>query len=136
MLPYIDLGMIEEEGTIAYYLSFSRALIFSAIKSPILQTALKATAAPGSRFSLQLNSARAIKHLASGKPDRTARYTIFAQAFQKINPMPARTLRRTDQLYETTFLALHGQDAGGPYRESFSLYALELQVRLCCVGVA
>ena len=138
MLAYIDLSQIEEDGTLAYYLSFSRALIFGATKSPILQAALTATAGSGSKFQLRLNRARAIKQLASGKPDRAARNTLFAQAFRAIHPMPARTLRRTEQLYETILLGERAQDAGGPYRESLAAYAAELQVcavRAVCVCV-
>ena len=36
-------------------------------------------------------------------------------------------LRQSDELYEVTFMGEHAQDAGGPYRESFAIYAVELQ---------
>lgn len=36
-------------------------------------------------------------------------------------------LRRSDKLYNVTFMGEHSQDAGGPYRETFAIYAAELQ---------
>ena len=40
---------------------------------------------------------------------------------------PPRDLRKKDKLYNCVFLGERSQDAGGPYRESFSMYAQELQ---------
>ena len=41
--------------------------------------------------------------------------------------VPVVNLRRSDKLYNVIFMGEHSQDAGGPYRESFAIYAAELQ---------
>ena len=39
----------------------------------------------------------------------------------------ASSLRRSDKLYTAQFMGERAHDAGGPYRESFAMYAQELQ---------
>jgi hypothetical protein len=41
--------------------------------------------------------------------------------------VPTSQLRRADKLYTTQFMGERAHDAGGPYRESFAMYAQELQ---------
>lgn len=45
--------------------------------------------------------------------------------------MHPRGLRTHSKLYNCVFMGERSQDAGGPYRESWSMYAQELQVRVC-----
>jgi len=60
-------------------------------------------------------------------PDHEGRYTIFSQAFRTMHFMPARRLRQAERLYNTIFMGERSHDAGGPYRESFSVYCAELE---------
>lgn len=46
-----------------------------------------------------------------------------------MNNMHPRVLRVSGKLYNCLLLGERAQDAGGPYRESWSMYAQELQVR-------
>ena len=46
----------------------------------------------------------------------------------QMNNMHPRTLRAHTKLYNCVFMGEQAQDAGGPYRESWSMYAQELQV--------
>jgi hypothetical protein len=61
--------------------------------------------------------------------DVEGRFMMFSQAFRQIHPMPPSSLRRADKLYTCTFMGERSHDAGGPYRESWSCYCNELQVR-------
>lgn len=47
-----------------------------------------------------------------------------------MNGMHPRNLRTHSKLYNCVFMGERSQDAGGPYRESWSMYAQELQVWL------
>lgn len=46
----------------------------------------------------------------------------------QMNTMHPRSLRTHSKLYNCVFMGERSQDAGGPYRESWSMYAQELQV--------
>lgn len=46
----------------------------------------------------------------------------------QIHPMHPRVLRTPKKLYNCLFMGERAQDAGGPYRESWTMYAQELQV--------
>lgn len=46
-----------------------------------------------------------------------------------MNTMHPRALRTRNKLYNCMFMGERAQDAGGPYRESWSMYAQELQVK-------
>lgn len=48
----------------------------------------------------------------------------------QMNGMHPRGLRTHSKLYNCVFMGERSQDAGGPYRESWSMYAQELQVWL------
>lgn len=129
-IPYINLAEVKE-GRISSVLSSCRGLIFEHIKEPILASALDETIGNGGKFELRLSRSRARKYISLGVPDHDARFTVYAQAFRQMRDLPASVLRRAKvgdgQLYTTTFMGERSQDAGGPYRESFAMYAQELQ---------
>lgn len=126
-MKFIDICMSDKPWSIAYSLLRCRGIILEAVKLPFWEDALTASSCPGSKFELRLSRSRAIKHARTGLPDHDARFMTFSQAFRVMHPMNPRSLRRSDQLYSTILLGLHAQDAGGPYRESFAQYCIELQ---------
>jgi hypothetical protein len=98
-----------------------RGLIFHCIKWKIFEQALTATKGPssGSNPDLQLplsrSRARKFAQLLQ-RPDREARWTVFAQAFRILHFLPPEALRTAHKLYNTKFMGEHAVDAGGPYR--------------------
>jgi len=78
-------------------------------------------------FELRLSRSRARKFARKGIPDYEGKWTIYSQAFRVIHAMPSYQLRKSVRLYNTIFVGEYAQDAGGPYRESFDLYAQDLQ---------
>jgi len=44
-----------------------------------------------------------------------------------MNPMPASRFRKRGKLFTAIFVGEHSQDAGGPYRQTFSTMAQELE---------
>ncbi|CAM9209278.1 unnamed protein product, partial [Hapterophycus canaliculatus] len=104
-------------------------LIFRAIKEPVLLSALSNTAyADGGQFDLHLSRSKAARHIHLGHTDVEGRWSVFGQAFRQMNSMHPRCLRTHSKLYNCVFMGERSQDAGGPYRESWSMYAQELQV--------
>ena len=127
-IPFFDLCMKDKPWTISYLLTSCRGIMFDMTKRPLWDKALSQTMSSStSQFDLKLSRSKAIKHMRTGVPDHDARFMIFSQAFRQIHPMPPTSLRRTDKLYNTVLMGERAQDAGGPYRESFAIYAQELQ---------
>jgi len=129
-LPLVDLCAGDQPGSLASLLSSCRGLIFSSVKTPVWETALAATQGGGGQFELRISRSRARKHASLGVPDHDARFMVFSQAFRQMHPMPPAQLRRSEKLYTAQFMGERSQDAGGPYRESFAMYAQELQSTL------
>jgi len=127
-ISLVDLCMTDRPWSIAYLLATCRGLIFECTKSPCWDEAMQETCSQsGGQFELRLSRSRAAKHIRTGVPDHDARFMVFSQAFRQMHTMPAASLRRADKLYNTVLMGERAQDAGGPYRESFAIYALELQ---------
>ena len=126
-IPFVDLCMVDRPWSVAYLLAACRGLMFETTKRPCWEAAVLATASPGSQFELRLSRSKAAKHIRTGLPDDDARFMVFSQAFRQIHPMSPSILRRTEKLYNTILMGEKAQDAGGPYRESFAMYAQELQ---------
>ena len=127
-IQYIDLCMIDKTWSVANLLTLCRGLVFEVTKTPIWETALDATASnSSSKFDMRLSRSRAAKHKRTGLPDNEARWMVFSQAFRQMHTLAPSTLRRSDQLFYTTFAGERAHDAGGPYREAFAMMYLELQ---------
>lgn len=117
--PFADLSCPSPvTGSLAHLLLKYRGLIYEAVKSNPLSSALDVTANTNgnNQFDLVLSRSRARKHVQTGLPDRDARFTVFAQAFRAMHGMPPARLRRGDKLYSTKFMGEHAVDGGGPYR--------------------
>lgn len=116
-LPFIDMRKGQNlSGTLAYYVSTFRELIFESVKTFPFDQALQTTASNGGVFDLPLSRFKARRFAAEGKVDAEGRWTVFSQAFRVLHVMPPAQLRRDNKLYTTKFIGEHAQDAGGPYR--------------------
>lgn len=123
-----NLNDYKKMGSMSHLLCRHRGLVWLGSSQDLISTALNNTRTQSySQFGLAVSRSRAKKHINAGECDHNARFTIFGQAFRIIHPMPPSTLRRTDKLYEVTFMGEYAQDAGGPYRETFDMYMEELQ---------
>jgi len=122
---------VDQKWSLAAMLSRCRGLIFSLLKKPIWDRALRASSNPVSMFDLQLSRSRAAKFSRENdEPDHTGRFMCFSQAFRRMDPMNPSSLRvprETDRMYNCIFMGERSHDAGGPYRESWSQYAAELE---------
>jgi hypothetical protein len=126
-LPFIDLGIISKKWSIAALLASCRGLIFNEVKKPIWKAALDATNQGGGEFELRLSRSRASKYSNMGLTDTEGVWSTFSQAFRQMHPMNPQSLRRSNKLYNCVFMGERSHDAGGPYRESWSMYCTELQ---------
>ncbi|CAM9672779.1 unnamed protein product [Choristocarpus tenellus] len=106
-----------------------RGLVFRCVKEPVWEAALNATKSNGHNgtFDLYLSRPKAARHIHVGEVDLEGRWSVFGQAFRQIHVMHPRCLRTNAKLYNCVFMGEHSQDAGGPYRETWSIYAQELQ---------
>ena len=124
--------MINLDATDGYMLKLiaaNRGFLFGIMKDELFESALSdnSDSSDKSTFELRLSRSRARKFARQGIPDYEGKWTIFSQAFRVIHSMPSYQLRKSERLYTTIFVGEYAQDAGGPYRESFDLYAQELQ---------
>ena len=131
MLPYVDLSLVDKAWSFGALLAHCRGLILSLLKLPLWEKALLDTEVASSMFDLKLSRSKAAKFSqTSEEPDHTARYMCFSQAFRQMNSMPNSRFRppqSTDRMYNCIFMGERSHDAGGPYRESWSQYAQELE---------
>jgi hypothetical protein len=127
VLPLIDLGTIDKAWSMASLISRCRSLIYTMLKQPVWQNALESTQGASATFELRLSRSKALKFAGSGKTDDEGRFMVFSQAFRQIHPMQPRGLRRADKLYNVFWMGERSHDAGGPYRETWSVYCNELQ---------
>lgn len=126
-IAFVDLCMVDKPWSIARLLSGCRGLIFRCIKLPIWQNALDATTSGGGEFELRLSRPRASRFAQRGEVDHEGRHTVFSQAFRQMHTMPPSNLRRSNKMYRCTLMGERAHDAGGPYRESWSMYSADLQ---------
>ena len=119
-LDMIDLSLIEQSGSIANNLNLCRRYILSCVKSDLITAGFLSTERSGSQFQLTLSRMRALKYAKKGECDLEGRWSVFGQAFRSIHGLPSSSLRRKEQLWTVIFVGEHSQDAGGPYRESWS----------------
>lgn len=110
-IPFIDLNRNENNipGSLSALLFSNRDLILEAVKKPVFEESLTRTEAKGGQFELRLNRVRAIKFFQAGKCDEEGKWSVFAQAFRAIHPMPPATMRRSDKLYTVKLLGERAQ---------------------------
>jgi E3 ubiquitin-protein ligase HERC2 len=130
-LPFIDLtkglNSTPLSGSLVALVMSNRHLLFEVIKKSPFEESLTRTEVSSGQFEFIINRVRAIKLAGAGKCDIDGRWSVFSQAFRKMHVMSPSCLRRSDKLYSVKLLGERAQDAGGPYRESFDMYAQELQ---------
>lgn len=118
-------------GTLSNMLSIYRGLIYNTVKDIMLAQGLDSTAVISQKFILNLSRSKCRKFSNYNQNvDSNGEWSLFSQAFKVIHKMKPTYLRRRSQLYDTVFMGEHSHDAGGPYRESFAVYAQELQSTL------
>jgi hypothetical protein len=110
--------------TIAELLRRCRFYLFAWVKDNFIAKTMTSTgggeASSTTKFELVISRSRALKFVAQGEVDNTGRWSVFGQIFRRVHGMPASTLRRTGQLWETVFAGERSHDSGGPYREAWS----------------
>ncbi|CAM9310758.1 unnamed protein product [Chrysoparadoxa australica] len=126
-LPYIDLCQVNRPWSAAALLSRCRGLVFRSVKDPLWQATLTATQSSGGSIDLIVSRSKAAKHIHATEVDTEGRWCVFSQAFRQMHPMHPRLFRRPDKIYNCILRGERSQDAGGPYRESWSTYCQELQ---------
>lgn len=131
-LDIIDLSLIEQSGSIANNLNLCRRYILSSVKHDLITAGFSSTERSGSQFQLTLSRMRAMKYAKKGECDMEGRWSVFGQAFRTIHGLPSSSLRRKEQLWTVIFVGEHSQDAGGPYRESWSSMC---QVRITLIVI-
>jgi hypothetical protein len=130
-LPLVIAASIAKQGlhspddgaTLLTLVSGARHLLFGAVKQELWDNGLSKTQeSGGGQFDLVLR-----RSLDRSKGPVNYKHTFFGQAFEKMHPMDPAKLRQQRQLWNAVFAGFRSHDAGGPYRESFSLFCSDLQ---------
>jgi len=126
-LPLIDLSRYDAPNSTANALSRCRYLVLGLLKDPLWAAGLAKTLTPGdASFELKLSRSRAAARAEAGDVDTKGRFTVFSQAMRQLNTLASANLRRLGKVYTAVFIGEFGHDAGGLYRESYSVYCSEL----------
>jgi E3 ubiquitin-protein ligase HERC2 len=107
-------------------LSRWREYLYSRSKSEIFVQALQSSQTAGQAFELTISRSKALRFGARGQTDKEGRWSIFGQIFRAVQGLSPSVLRRSDQLWKVLLAGERAQDAGGPYRESWTLMCAEL----------
>jgi E3 ubiquitin-protein ligase HERC2 len=128
VIPMLDLDLHNYSWSVASLVSRCRHLIFHSLKDPMFQDALNKTMCnSGDQFKLKLSRTKALRFTGGGKCDVEGRFSLFSQAMRQLMTQPNSNLMRHSQLWSTVFVGEKAQDAGGPYNESWSAFAQEIQ---------
>lgn len=122
----LDLSQTSHSWTIARLVSLGRSLVYTGVKQHIIDMGMTKSQERGSKFDLNVSRSRAAKYTSQGLCDDNGTWTIFSQVYRKVHNMPASTLRRPDQIWETILAGERAHDLGGPYREVWSAMCEEL----------
>ncbi|OQR86230.1 HECT E3 ubiquitin ligase [Achlya hypogyna] len=109
-----------------------RELLFGAVKQELWDREVAATSHYGNARTLVLNRPKASRYLDAPAPATASYrplnpYALFLQAYQGMRTYRPAEFCSSNRLYTVTFLGENAIDAGGPYRETFSQFAAELQ---------
>jgi len=128
LVPNVDFSAIDKPWSMAAAIVKVKGLLFTCLKTQLWDEAIASTSAGGGGWELKISRSRAAKHARNGGVDNEGRFSVVGQAFRQIHPMPSTTLRIAagNRLYTCIFMGERSIDAGGPYRESWSMYAQEL----------
>jgi len=126
LYAYVDFGLFDKPWSLAAMILRCKGLLLEVSKREKWENAMQRTEGSGGEFDLKLSRSRAKKHASHGGVDHEGRHSVFGQAFRQMHPMPTASLRRAGKLYNCVFMGERSHDAGGPYRESWSMYAQEL----------
>lgn len=123
----LDLAQAQQPYSLAHYLTRCRHYLFFTITADLFTAAVSRTQVSASDFELVLSRFKAAKYIALNECDIDGRWSVFGQAFRAIHGRPPASLRHTGQHWKVIFAGERAQDAGGPYRESWSVMCGELQ---------
>ena len=69
---------------------------------------------------------KALKYTSKGECDYEGVWSIFGQVFRILHSRPVDKFRRSEQLFTVLFAGERGHDAGGLYRECWSIMSQDL----------
>ena len=141
-LETVDFSQANRSWSVANAFSMGRCYIFATLKNDIVNTSLSKTEVSGSsKFELIISRSKAFKFASLGECDLEGVWSVFGQAFRCMHGMNSSVFRRKGQLWNTVLAGERAQDAGGPYRESWSVMCAELMsksvplLKLCPNGL-
>ncbi|OQS02636.1 HECT E3 ubiquitin ligase [Thraustotheca clavata] len=128
LMMYIDVEYNPSyTSTLLSKLMASRDYIFGVVKQELWDREVNSTSNYGASKTLVLNRPKASRFLESAPPNTLNPFALFIQAYQGLKMYKPAEYCSSTRLYTVTFLGENAIDAGGPYRETFSQFAAELQ---------
>ncbi|KDO26316.1 hypothetical protein SPRG_20606 [Saprolegnia parasitica CBS 223.65] len=123
LLLYVGVEYTGHVPALLQSLMACRDFIYGLVKQAIWDREMAATSIPGTSRTLVLNRPKAAR-----QPDGSLNpFALFLQAHQGLKSFKPAEFCSSNRLYTVTFLGENAIDAGGPYRETFSQFAAELQ---------
>lgn len=125
LIPIINLKNNDELSLGSSVRKYSRYL-FMSLKQPILDRAIKATAVSSGKglpINLKLDNMKSIESGELKRMDPSVSQCCFVQAFRQLQNKDADAFKYVfsgDRVFQITFVAESGMDAGGVYREGMS----------------
>jgi hypothetical protein len=122
----INFSQVDKFFSVASLLAKNRTFLLYNVKSELFNSSLGKSVGSGDLGEVIIHRAKALKFTAKGECDLEGRWSIFGQAFRILHGKPVAAFRRSDQLFKVLFAGERGHDAGGLYREAWSMMCQEL----------
>lgn len=124
ILPIINLGNQDARSFGATIRRYSK-YVFMSLKTPLLDKAIKQSAATGAGLPAQLvlDNFKAIESRERGDKDPATSNCCFVQAFKQLQAKDSNVFRHTfsdNRVFQINFTGESGIDAGGVFREGMT----------------
>merc|ERR1719240_337151 len=109
--------------TISDLIGMCRKYLLFITKEQLFNNAMDNSTGSGDAGEIIVSRSKAMKFTARGECDSCGLWSMFGQTFRALHSMPPSLFRQNkEQLWRCLFAGERGHDAGGLYRELWSIF--------------
>ena len=126
-IELINFNQSEQTFSISHMVGKCRQYLLYVTKTDLFNQALSKSSGSGDAGEISISRSKALKFTLKGECDTSGLWSIYGQTFRALHGKPATVFRQNkEQLWRVLFAGERGHDAGGLYRELFTMFSAEL----------
>ena len=123
----INFAQSDKPYAISYLIGVCRKYLLYVTKQQLFNKAMDDTSGSGDAGEITVSRSKAMKFTARGECDSYGLWSMFGQTFRSLHSMSPSLFRQNkEQLWRCLFAGERGHDAGGLYRELWSIFSAEI----------